>query len=109
MHIVTQSWADVFGVITTLRDDVANIPFEDVAGPLSTLLPDTPYAYSLADFGVPEQSDCISPRVIVETDDATLHIASTIYARGVGPVLLAFLPLQYGTVGGQAVGTPPAP
>ena len=95
------------GIITALRDTAENAPFEDVAGSLSTLLPDTPIPYTLEDFGIGEQNDCISPRVIVELDEETVHIASTIYARDVGPALLMFMPLQYATVGGQPVGPVP--
>ncbi len=107
LEIWTQAGADSAAIASGVLDDAANAPFEDVAGSLTALLPNTPIPYTLRSFGVGPQNDCISPRVVVETEEETLHIASTIYARDIGPVLLAFLPLQYATVDGNAIGTPP--
>lgn len=107
LEIWTQAGADSAAIASGVLDDAANAPFEDVAGPLATLLPNTPIPYTLRSFGIGPQQDCISPRVIVETEEETLRIASTIYARDIGPVLLAFLPLQYAVIDGNNVGTPP--
>jgi len=107
LEIWTQAGADTAAIASGVLDDAANAPFEDVAGPLVNLLPNAPIPYTLRSFGIGPQQDCISPRVIVETEEETFRIASTIYARDIGPVLLAFLPLQYAVIDGNNIGTPP--
>jgi len=109
LRIVSHAGGGTLDAISRIFNEAENAPYEDVAGSLSALLPDTPFRITLNAFGIANQSDCISPRILVETDEGTLHIASTIYARDIGPVLLAFLPLQYGEVNGVAIGTPPLP